>query len=239
MRSSRSQPVSRSFPDSSVLSRRKLGGILVRRECWTLSRLGWLIVAAIAVTAVAAGQKIAYPFLAVTERTLGEVFVVEGWIPADAIRDAAAEFRRGRYRHLVVVIGESGADGNGAHWDKGAHVVQLLGQYDVPAARIKTLEYMTGDRDRTYRGALAVKSWLAAHVPDAKAIDVATSGTHARRSRLLYEKAFGRGISIGVISLPNGAYDPAHWWRSSEGVREVSFEAIAYLYARFLFRPFG
>jgi len=42
-----------------------------------------------------------------------------------------------------------------------------------------------------------------------------------------------------VIALRTGRYDPAHWWRSSEGIREVPFEAIAYLYARFLFSPYS
>lgn len=32
-------------------------------------------------------------------------------------------------------------------------------------------------------------------------------------------------------------YDPRHWWRTSEGVRNVVGESIAYLYARFFFRP--
>jgi len=32
-------------------------------------------------------------------------------------------------------------------------------------------------------------------------------------------------------------YDPARWWRSSEGVREVLFEGFAYVYAKCLFWP--
>ena len=68
-------------------------------------------------------------------------------------------------------------------------------------------------------------------------LDLATLGPHARRSRLLYEKAFGPQVKIGIVALVNREYDPAHWWRTSEGVREVIGEGIAYMYARFLFWP--
>ena len=218
---------------------RSLGGVLVRRECWTLTPLGWLIVIAVTVAAGVLGAVAAYPFLAVTERTRGEVLVVEGWIPADAIGGAAAEFRRGQYRYLVVVLGMNEKADPGSQRDKGDHVVDWLTKYGVHSPGIQAISYETGDRDRTYHGALAVRQWLAAHAPEVKALDVVTAGTHARRSRLLYEKAFGLAISVGVIAVRSGAYDPAHWWRSSEGIREVPFEAIAYLYARFLFSPYS
>ena len=62
-------------------------------------------------------------------------------------------------------------------------------------------------------------------------------GPHARRSRLLFEKAFGRDTRVGIIALEDRDYDPAHWWKSSQGVRTVTDELIAYGYARLLFHP--
>jgi len=44
-------------------------------------------------------------------------------------------------------------------------------------------------------------------------------------------------VEIGILSGRNREYDPQHWWRSSEGVKEVLSEGAAYLYARFLFCP--
>jgi hypothetical protein len=60
---------------------------------------------------------------------------------------------------------------------------------------------------------------------------------HARRSRLLFQKAFGPGIEVGVIAIRDREYNPRVWWRYSEGVKEVLSEGAAYLYARFLFYP--
>ena len=53
----------------------------------------------------------------------------------------------------------------------------------------------------------------------------------------MFEKALGKDVQIGVTALPVQDYDPAHWYRSSPGFRDVTGEALAYCYARFLFRP--
>jgi len=68
-----------------------------------------------------------------------------------------------------------------------------------------------------------------------RSFDVVTQDAHARRTRLLFQKAFGNGVSVGIISIPNPDYDAKRWWRYSEGVREVIGEGIAYIYARFFF----
>jgi hypothetical protein len=53
----------------------------------------------------------------------------------------------------------------------------------------------------------------------------------------LYEKAFGKDVKVGVVALEDRYYEADHWWRSSEGVREILGESIAYIYARFFFSP--
>ena len=44
-------------------------------------------------------------------------------------------------------------------------------------------------------------------------------------------------LYIGIIAIPDPDYDARHWWRYSEGVREILGESIAYLYAAWFFRP--
>jgi hypothetical protein len=68
-------------------------------------------------------------------------------------------------------------------------------------------------------------------------VNLYSFGAHARRSRLLYQKALGRKIQVGVIAYPDYHYDPARWWAEGEGFRDVVGEGIAYLYARLLFHP--
>jgi uncharacterized SAM-binding protein YcdF (DUF218 family) len=84
---------------------------------------------------------------------------------------------------------------------------------------------------------LTLKQWLRAQGINPTTINVVTEGPHARRSRLLFQKALGNDLTVGIISLQSEEYDPQHWWRTSAGVRSVLSETIAYGYARFLFRP--
>jgi hypothetical protein len=91
-------------------------------------------------------------------------------------------------------------------------------------------------RDRTYHSALAAKQWLETQGWSGGGVMVATLGAHARRSRLLYCRAFGPNVPIGVIALEDRAYDPAHWWRTSEGLKEMISETGAFLYTRLFSR---
>jgi hypothetical protein len=68
-------------------------------------------------------------------------------------------------------------------------------------------------------------------------LDVYSLGPHARRSRWLYQRAFGDAVAVGVIAGVPRAYDPAVWWQSSEGARVVLSELAAWLWARTRFDP--
>ena len=92
-------------------------------------------------------------------------------------------------------------------------------------------------RDRTYSTALALKKSLLADGVSIAKVNLVSGATHTRRSRLLYEKAFGPGTRVGVIAVPEREFDPTRWWTTSPGVRHVTGEYIAYLYARLLFKP--
>ena len=80
-----------------------------------------------------------------------------------------------------------------------------------------------------------MRHWFETGNITAASLDVLTQGPHARRSRLLFRKALGEGFEVGVIAVADRRFDSAHWWRTSEGVRSVLGEFIAYLYARFFF----
>ena len=92
-------------------------------------------------------------------------------------------------------------------------------------------------RDRTYSAALKLREYFQTNGVTVRAFNILTEDCHARRTRLLFRKAFGPGVDVGVISVPDPDYDPARWWRYSEGVREILGESIAWVYAAFLIRP--
>jgi uncharacterized SAM-binding protein YcdF (DUF218 family) len=93
------------------------------------------------------------------------------------------------------------------------------------------------DRDRTYCSAVALREWFREHNVAVQSLNVLTEDTHARRTRLLFKRALGKNVTVGIIAVPNPDYDPRHWWRYSEGVKDVVSESVAYLYAKFFFWP--
>jgi len=213
--------------------------MLNRRERWGLSWRGWCAAIATASLLIVVLVFRIYPFLAVTDRQpLSDCLVVEGWVPVDVLKEAYAEFNNGGYRRILVsgcIVYDEWADTPGVTYaEKGASKLRRLG---VPDDLIQPIPCLVQKRDRTYSSALAVKQWMDEHGIHPRQFNVVTQGSHARRSRLLFHKAFGPEVKVGIIAVADPQFDPEHWWRSSEGVREVLGESIAYLYARFLFCP--
>ena len=60
---------------------------------------------------------------------------------------------------------------------------------------------------------------------------------HARRTRLLFQKALGKDVQVGIIAVANVDYPANRWWHYSQGLKDVVSEFAAYLYARLLFFP--
>jgi hypothetical protein len=222
---------------SSVQFCRRLGGLLIRRERWGFSSRGRLLVVLFAVLALWASVHGLYPFLCVNDGGAGDILVVEGWISTRRVGAAAEAFRSGHYQGVVVV--RNVAEGN--KWESGRYTADWmaadLAKQGVPTNVIHVIFCPVVRKDRTYSCAVAVREWLEQNHVSVESLDVATVAAHTRRSRLIYRKAFGNEVEVGTIAMDDPGYDPAHWWRTSEGIREVPFEALAYLYARFFFSP--
>lgn len=175
-------------------------------------------------------------FLSINRPIAAPVMVVEGWLPRYAYREAARRFLEGRYQR-VIVAGVRDEDlrhrGDGTPDDFGVGDLVASG---VPAAVVSAAVAEDATRDRTYHAALAVKRALEAQGALGTPVDVVTVGPHARRSQLLFARALAdHGRGVGVVGIEDRRFDTAHWWRSSEGVRTVLGEAIAYVYASLVF----
>jgi hypothetical protein len=218
-------------------SAKKRWGLFHRRQCLVPTWRGLVVLALVFGAVAYVGIRGAYPFLAVNDPRPGGVLVVEGWAADYALEAAVSDFKQFSYEKVYVTGGpiEYGAPLSSykTYADLGTATLLALGLNSnavqaVPAPRVK--------RDRTYACAVALKKWMDEHGVQLTRINLVTVGPHARRSRLLFQKAFGNDMPIGVVAIAEPNYDARHWWRSSLGFRSVTDEAIAYLYARFLFR---
>jgi uncharacterized SAM-binding protein YcdF (DUF218 family) len=218
---------------------RKFFGFFTRRERWGLSPLGWLAVISFFLLAATLWLLNVQPFLAETHRANAKILVVEGWVHEFAIRAAVDEFKSGAYEKIYTTGGPVVGDGGYSNdFNTSASVgADLLKKNGVADESLQMVPSHTSGRDRTYSSAVALRDWFRAHNVSVRSINVLTEDAHARRTQLLFQKAFGSGVTVGVISVPDPDYDAKHWWRYSEGVREVLGESIAWIYAKIFFYP--
>ena len=54
---------------------------------------------------------------------------------------------------------------------------------------------------------------------------------------MLYQKAFGPKINVGVLSARQQNYDERHWWRSSAATESVLKESIGLIWTICCFHP--
>jgi uncharacterized SAM-binding protein YcdF (DUF218 family) len=223
----------------SMPSNQKILGLFSRRERWGLSRRGGCALVALALAGGLGWVWNVHSFLAPTRRTDAKILVVEGWVHEYAIAAGAQEFAAGHYEKIYTTGGPiTGTDGATNVFNTSASVgAERLLHCGVAAESVQLVPAHVVGRDRTYTSAIALRNWLREHQIAVQKINVLTEDCHARRTRLLFQKAFGEAVTVGIIAVPNPDYDPAHWWRYSEGVREILGESIAYLYARILFHP--
>jgi uncharacterized SAM-binding protein YcdF (DUF218 family) len=180
-----------------------------------------------------------YPFLAVTQAVDADVLVVEGWVHPYAIRVATEEFKNHSYHRVFStggpVVGKGGYIND---YQTAASVgADLLKKAGIPAELIQMVPSHVMGRDRTYASAIALRDWLREHDMQVRSLNIVTEGAHARRTRLLFEKALGPDVNVGVIAVDSPDFNAKRWWRYSEGVEDVIDEGVAYLYAKFFFLP--
>lgn len=217
----------------------KLWGMVTRKPRWAISLKGWLVLlVAVGVTCWLLVSNI-YGFLAVNKPVISNLLVVEGWVHDYAIRRGVEEFRTGNYNGVFATGGP--VAGTGAYtsdFKTSAHVgAGLLLSSGLPPESLVMVPSRVSSRDRTYGAALALKQYFQEQGTIVQSLNIVTENVHARRTRLLYQEAFGPDVKIGIIAASNPDYDPRRWWKCSPGVRDVMSETIAYLYAKILFRP--
>jgi hypothetical protein len=224
---------------SQSKSSQKFWGILRRKQRWSLSWRGWLLVTSAGLAAAYFAFLNIHPFLAVTHRVNTNVLVVEGAIQRYAIRAGAEEFKNGSYERIFTTGGPE--NGNGGYvndyYTSASVAAESLKKFGIRDDLVQMVPSRVFARERTYSSAVALRDWFREHDTPVHSINVLTQDAHARRTRLLYQKAFGKNVAVGVIAVSNPDYDPKDWWRYSDGVREVIGESIAYIYAQFFFYP--
>ena len=214
-------------------------GVLTKRERWGLAWQGWLALLLALVLLASFFLVTVHPFLAATHRVDANILVVEGWVHDYVIRAAAKEFTAGAYQRVFSTGGPTTGSG-GYTWDADTSASVGAGQLraaGVPSESVQMVASHVIGRDRTYYSAVALRDWFRERNMNVGSFNIVAESTHARRTWLLFQEAFGDKVKVGIIAVQNPDYDAKRWWRSSDGFRDVISEAVAYVYAKFFFHP--
>lgn len=164
-----------------------------------------------------------------------KILVVDAWLGDQELSQAAVVFKKGNYSRVLVPGGQIERSlffpGMKGHGELSAIVLISKG---ISPDKISPLFVRAVKKDRTYQAALTVKHWLHKNKLDSCKINLFTASTHARRSWLLYKKVFTEKHAVGILSATPVKYDAKTWWKTSNGVRAVIDETIAFMYG-FLF----
>ncbi|MEA5503745.1 ElyC/SanA/YdcF family protein [Halotia wernerae UHCC 0503] len=207
--------------------------LIKRQEMWTLTAQGWVIFLVAFVSSIFFILTHLYPFLAVNSPIkAANILVVDGWISDYALEQAAIEFKNNSYQQLVAI---------GSPVDQGFYLAEYknfaeiaaatLNKLGVPKEKIVTVITPQVIKDRTHASAVALRQWISDTNLQIESINLFTCDAHSRRSWLIYKNIFAPQIKVGVIAAAPPNYDAKKWWNSSEGVRVIMSETIAYIYA--------
>ncbi len=214
----------------------RLPPLLKKRELTVPTVWGWLALLLLSSVVLFSALRFSHSFLAITRPVGGGIMVIEGWIPDDALKAATEYFQRESYSTIVVTGGplESGSFlKEYADYSKlGAATLRKLG---VPDSSLISVPAPYVSRDRTLTSAMVFKHWLDSTGYKCTKLDLYSFDAHSRRSAMLFRRALGKEVRVGVVALPDFSYDSRNWWKTSSGFRMVVGEMIAYVYA-FLIR---
>jgi uncharacterized SAM-binding protein YcdF (DUF218 family) len=156
----------------------------------------------------------------------------KGWIGGNGVRAAATEFRNGGYQY-VVATGSQPDETKGWQepgWSYAEGAANELARSGIPREKIILAPARTTERERTFESAVSVLQALQSCSIKPASINVFTWGPHARRSRLVFAKVYGKHARIGVISWVPATHTAEPWWRSSEQAKEFLTESAGYLF---------
>lgn len=207
-----------------------------KTQIWLPTIWGWLFLLAFILVLGVLGARNIYTFLAPNEPVGAHTLVVEGWLSPKELDQAAQTFKTGNYSRIVTTGGPT-------EWPEtryGNYAVMAadyLAQHGVPRDLILVVPAPPSAQERTFLSAVMLRETIQRSKIQLDAIDLFSSGAHARRSRLLFRMALGSNINVGVLSAKPGNYAPGAWWRSSEGVESIVFQSIGLVWVKCFFWP--
>jgi hypothetical protein len=217
--------------------------LLRRREVLLPTPAGWLLLVVLTTAlAITVGRSLP-AFLTVDEPARGrdgrgaQTLVVEGWLEAGDLDQAAATLRGAHYQRVLTTGGPIESWNDTPRWnDYASRAADYLTLRAPGGPPVIAVPAPPTERDRTFQSALQVAAWARAAGVELSAIDVYSAGIHTRRSRSVYRLALAPAIEVGVRAAPNPD-SIRRWWTNSRGAKAVVGEALGVVWTACCFWP--
>jgi len=166
-----------------------------------------------------------------------DYLVIEGWISREELDQSLDYFDYGGYRLAIIVGGPINNDFHGIDTNYAKRAADYLRSQGLAEDRSVVIATPHSAQDRTFLNAVMTREWFAWQGIEPSRLDVFSSPVHTRRSRALYQLAFGDKVTVGVIPSHPESFDPAHWWRTSDSGKNVAIEFAGWLLVKCCFHP--
>lgn len=210
-----------------------------KRERWGLTLIGKALVLLVFALLLIVFVRNIVPFLSVENTIDAKIMVVEGYVPDYAYPGIIDIFHEKGYK-LIVTAGTSFDQG---HYIAGVKTAaglirNSLINLGLDSSRVVAVPVPPEVfKDRTWHSALYSYHYIRKHYPEAKRVNIVSTGVHSRRSKVLFDMVYEPEIELGNIVVHQPSVPERGWYKSSRGFKTVVNETISYFYVKFFFWP--
>jgi hypothetical protein len=210
--------------------------IFTKKTIYLPTLTGWFLIILFFVVLSFVFLKNIHSFLSPVKYIKSDVAVVHGWLPDYALKKVVEDFEKNNYKLILVTGGPLDYGNYLVNYNSYARVAfKTLIKLGLDSSKIIEIPSPYVIKDRTYTEAISLKKWMTINLPNVKTVNLYSLGCHSRRSKLLFSKALGKDVKIGIIACVSNEYDPKKWWKYSEGIKKVFGETFAYIYSIFFY----
>ena len=203
--------------------------VLLRRRYLVLPTLPgvMLILVVLSLSIYVIFQNVA-SFLAVNEPIGADYLVIEGWLGKKELKQAYQIFDGRDYKLAIVSGGPITDEFNSGPPNYAERARQYLLSIDFLEEKLFAAPAPYSAQERTFLSAVMVRDWFTGQGIVVKSLDIFSGDVHARRSRHLYQLAFGEHVEIGVYASEPDEFDLSRWWQSSDAAKSVASELVGW-----------
>lgn len=176
-------------------------------------------------------------FLAVNQPIGAEYLVIEGWLGKNELNQANRVFDEQNYQYAIVTGGPITDDFNTGPATYAERATTYLLSIGFPQDKLFEVPTPYSAQERTFFSAVMVRDWFTEQRLDIRSLDVFSGDVHSRRSRNLYQLAFGNQVNIGIYASKPNEFDLSRWWQSSDAAKAVASELIGWGLVKCCFKP--